>query len=71
MKYSGEIHKSLISLVKNQNKQNFMVKLILFGVIKVKGGRCHGNNLFSYTVIICCFVARKNQKSVVMTIVKF
>ena len=37
--------KSVTSLFKNQNKQNFMGKLILFGVIKNKGGRCHGNKL--------------------------
>ena len=34
-KIIGEIQYSLVSLFTNLNKQNFMDKLILFGVIKV------------------------------------
>ena len=34
-KIIGEIQYSLVSLFTNLNKQNFMEKLILFGVIKV------------------------------------
>ena len=44
--------------------------MIIFGVIKVEGGRCHGNNLLSNIVKIFCFAASSTQKLILMTVIK-
>ena len=57
IKFCGENQQIVTSLLTNQNKQNFVGKLIIYVVIKIEGGRCHGNNLLSNILKILCFVA--------------